>query len=564
MFTDHVFEGSNISSIIDIVAYSYHTLLFYLNRTSSESVFTEAQLYENINRIVKLLNYNPSGYKTAVLPFQAKGTMVPGNYTIPRYSFVDVGGVKYSLNTDIAFRKNTSTEETIENIGAKYLLYQGTFEEYPLQVSTGENFETFILTLPEDKKPDSYNIHVYVREGLTWNEYSLTESLFMETPAARKFEKRLNENKMFEIRFGNNIYGRRLNAGDSVAIYYLKSDQDKGVVGANALNGTLTPLSTSQFLQIRSNIKSDNTVYMAVDVMKQLNLSNTDASTKPQEEETVEDIKFHAPQFFNMQNRLITDKDYENYLNKQFGNIILDSKVVNNDQYIDGHLKYIVTTLGLQDPLNESRLAYNQFTFATSTNFNNVYIYAVPRFEKTTSTTPMVNFLSPAQRTAIVNRMQESKTLTSEPVVIDPVYMAVDIGAATTIETLDADMVNTSKLNILKSKDSQKDNDTIRNEAITIIKKYFGTAVQLGHTFKISDLFSELADISDVVDVYMSRDDNSDVNTQGITFMCWNPVFPTKDISIISQNTTFPYFKFPYLYDTPGLSSKILISTSVK
>ena len=36
VFTDQIFEGSNISAIIDIIAYSYHTLLFYLNQTSSE------------------------------------------------------------------------------------------------------------------------------------------------------------------------------------------------------------------------------------------------------------------------------------------------------------------------------------------------------------------------------------------------------------------------------------------------------------------------------------------------------------------------------------------------
>ena len=39
VFTDQSFEGSNISAIIDIIAYSYHTLLFYLNNTASESTF---------------------------------------------------------------------------------------------------------------------------------------------------------------------------------------------------------------------------------------------------------------------------------------------------------------------------------------------------------------------------------------------------------------------------------------------------------------------------------------------------------------------------------------------
>ena len=57
VFTDQNFEGSNLNAIIDIVAYSYQTLLFYLNQTSSEAVFTEVQLYENINRIVNMKSF---------------------------------------------------------------------------------------------------------------------------------------------------------------------------------------------------------------------------------------------------------------------------------------------------------------------------------------------------------------------------------------------------------------------------------------------------------------------------------------------------------------------------
>jgi len=61
VFTDQIFEGSNFNSLLDIIAYSYHVLLFYLNKTGSESQFTQAQLYENMNKIVKALNYNPVG-----------------------------------------------------------------------------------------------------------------------------------------------------------------------------------------------------------------------------------------------------------------------------------------------------------------------------------------------------------------------------------------------------------------------------------------------------------------------------------------------------------------------
>ena len=70
VFTDQIFEGSNISSIIDIIAYSYHTLLFYLNQSSNETLFNEASIYENMNRIVKLIDYKPIGYQTSLLPFK--------------------------------------------------------------------------------------------------------------------------------------------------------------------------------------------------------------------------------------------------------------------------------------------------------------------------------------------------------------------------------------------------------------------------------------------------------------------------------------------------------------
>lgn len=565
VFTDQLFEGSNLSSLVDVIAYSYHTLLFYLNRTSSETVFTEAQLYENVNRIVKLLNYNPTGYKTSVLTFSAKATseLSQGLYTIPRYSFVDVGGVKYSLAADVSFGKTTSNEQVIASIGENHLLYQGTFTEFPVQQATGEDFETFTLTVDSSTKIDSYNMHVYVRHDNKWTEYKQTESLFLETPTAESFEKRLNENKLFEIRFGNDVYGKRLTSGDAVAIYYLKSDQDKGVVGANALKGQLSPVTTSTFLNIRDDIKSPNTVFMSLGNLQQLTLTNSDPSTKPEQEETAANIKTYAPKFFSSQNRLVTAADFENYINKQYGNVILDSKVVNNNDYINGHLAYAVNELNLQHPNMESRISYNQVNFATSTNFNNVYIYAVPKFEKITSATPMVNYLSPAQRNMILNGISNIKVLTSEPVIVDPVYMAIDLGTALSTEQLTADMRKTTLLNIVKRRDSQRDDEIIRSEVNEIIKKYFGTSSELGYLLDMSSLYAEVASVVDVIDVYMTRSDNESIKTQGINFLSWNPVYESSDISIVSQNTQYPHFKFPYLFDQSSILNRINVVTSL-
>ena len=83
LLTDQNFEGSNLTAITNIIAYSFHTLMFYLNQTSTETMFTEAQLYENMNRIVKVLNYSPIGNQTSTLTFLASASeaLAPGTYT---------------------------------------------------------------------------------------------------------------------------------------------------------------------------------------------------------------------------------------------------------------------------------------------------------------------------------------------------------------------------------------------------------------------------------------------------------------------------------------------------
>ena len=88
-FTDQNFEGSNLAAIIDIVAYSYHVLLFYLNNTATEVSFDQASLYENMNKIVKTIGYKPSGKQTSIVPINAVGTsdMAIGSYTIRKNSY---------------------------------------------------------------------------------------------------------------------------------------------------------------------------------------------------------------------------------------------------------------------------------------------------------------------------------------------------------------------------------------------------------------------------------------------------------------------------------------------
>ena len=368
VFTDQIFEGSNMSSIIDIIAYSYHVLLFYLNRTSSESLFSESEVYENINRIVKLLNYKPIGFQTANLNFKATGSdsLAIGTYTIPRYTFVNAGGVAYSLNRDISFSKNKTTSEVITSIGNENLLYQGKYEQYPVYTSAGEEFEEIIISAG-DKNIDYFNIDVYVKNVETgrWSQYKEATSLFLHGPSDPVFEKRFNENEKIEIKFGNNTTGRQLKQGDQVAIYYLVSDGDGGALGPNAIDEfPFTLYTPTQFLTIREDVRPSNLTYMTFTDLQKISISNDTESAYANPKESVTEIKKKAPVYFAGQNKLVTANDFDVFIERHFSNIISSVKTVNNESYLNGHLKYLHDDLDLTKPNIESRVLYNQIKIA--------------------------------------------------------------------------------------------------------------------------------------------------------------------------------------------------------
>ena len=246
IYTDQNFEGSNMSSVIDVIAYSYHLLLFYLNQTSAESMFTDTTIYENMNRIVKLIDYKPKGYQTSLLSFDliASKLLPVDTYTIKRYSYFVIGGNYYSFSEDTTFNKTVDGDQSLTNFSSQNLLREGQYIEYPQVFALGEDFEKVILSVRSeddniDVNIDSQSIDLYVQDVDTKviTEFKETNNLFLEGPDSNVYEKRLNENGLYEFKFGNGIFGKKINAGDGILIYYIQSSGDTGVVSAGVLNG---------------------------------------------------------------------------------------------------------------------------------------------------------------------------------------------------------------------------------------------------------------------------------------------------------------------------------------
>jgi acyl-CoA synthetase (AMP-forming)/AMP-acid ligase II len=61
---------------------------------------------------------------------------------------------------------------------------------------------------------------------------------------------------------------------------------------------------------------------------------NKKSSSEAKSEESVEEIRKNAPEWFKTGNRLVTTADYEYYIRNRFRDNIVDVKCQNNWQYI--------------------------------------------------------------------------------------------------------------------------------------------------------------------------------------------------------------------------------------
>jgi len=573
IFTDQNFEGSNLASIIDIIAYAYHVLMFYLNRTGAESTFTTAELYENINKIVKLINYNPIGNQTAILSFlaTAQDTLSIGTYTIPRYSYFTVNGSNYSFNSDITFSKLTDTTEALTDLQENNLLYQGSYNEYPTYFAVGEPFEVLTMTIVDTNGQnipiDHFNIDVYVKDNTVkapiWEKWSVTQSLFLERSNSKVYEIRLNENERYELKFGNNVTGKQLNTGDEVAIYYIKSDGSRGEIGSGILNNNkLFFYSSPRFNAIQKDTTPSNLTLISQNQINSINFSNIDASTTFVTRESVASIKNNAINTFRSQYRLITADDFTNYISKNYKNIISSVKTVNNWDYISGHLKYYFD-LGVSKPNYESRILFNQVKFSDSCNFNNVYLYAVPRLEKLTSLTTRTSYLNASQKQLILNDLQSVKLTTAEIIVNDPVYVAVDVGARLPGEPLSPELSEKSYLEISRDITAKRNPESLKQEIATIFKNYFSTIKDnLGLLISLTEITNQILALPGVNDINTIRTEGEQtVTIPGISLLIYNPVYPENDIEVTTQDLQLPYFKFPFLNNALDFINKIKIVT---
>ena len=285
--------------------------------------------------------------------------------------------------------KPTTDTEVIKTLNDTVILYQGVVKEYPDYNAQGEEFEVVPIVVKNivDNNTEKFiadnTIDVYVKEvdDNTYYLYKEVESLYLSNSNERVYERRLNENGFYEIKFGSGVFGKKLSEGDTVSINYIQSDNTEGIISKNVINGNkLFVYDSLRQRQIFNDTfaNKNETIFIDNSNSSLLTINNPQNSTSLSDEETIEQIRENAPKAFASQLRLVTESDYESFIERNLANVVNSVKVASNDSYINEYIQYFYDIC--VDPNKVNRVLINQINFADSCDFNNVNIFCVPSF----------------------------------------------------------------------------------------------------------------------------------------------------------------------------------------
>jgi hypothetical protein len=298
-FADYDFDGSNISVLLDILAYNTYLNSFYLNMVGSEMFLDTAQLKESVVSQAKELNYIPRSRASAeaLVNITITPSDSPDSIVIPEnYAFTTtMDGVTFTFYTD-------EDHIVIANNGvyqaSNVSIFEGKIvtEYFDVTSNTQLNDTNVTLTL-QAETIDTRSIKVYVYESNTSTvsyPYTQASSLYGLTGTSNSFFINGYRSNQYQIHFGNGITGRRPSTGNRVKVVYRTTNGVQGN-GAYVFNKT-------------SSIQGYSSV-SAVNVLSARNGA---------ERESIDAIKFNAPRFFTTQERAVTSQDYINLVMAKF------------------------------------------------------------------------------------------------------------------------------------------------------------------------------------------------------------------------------------------------------
>jgi hypothetical protein len=309
-FNDYNYEGSAMSTVIDVLAYITHVNSMNANFALNETFLDTSQLRSSVVSHAKLLGYTPRSIapsiayvdmtmaKGVATPFwNHDGSNTPLPLSMPR-------GTKFSTTIDsVLYPMFNSVTQTINydaTDGWKFSnikLEQGTLStiNYTYQ---NNKFESYVIPAIN---VNTAAIKVTVTDSGATNAakvYSLNKNMVTLDGTSETFFLEEGRDGYYEVKFGDNIIGKRPGNGNNIEIEY------STIAAGIDINGATTFVMTDSL-----NGNSDETVTLVT------------KATGGAPRETKESVKFNAPLAHISQNRAVTPDDYKAIIKNEFADV---------------------------------------------------------------------------------------------------------------------------------------------------------------------------------------------------------------------------------------------------
>lgn len=303
-FTDFDFEGSNFSTLIDLLAYNSYVTAFNTNMAVNEVFLDSATLRENIVSLARNIGYTPRSRRSAKarISFNVDLTASSAARTLKiQAGQVALGAVRdgnyiFSIPEDVTTPVDNNGIATFENLE----IYEGVYLTSTFTVDSSQKNQRFILP---NVNIDTTTIRVSVRNSVT-EQYTLYTDILNVGPDTRMFLIEEVADQKYEIRFGDGILGKKPTSGSDIIVTYIVTN---GSLGNSASNFTFAGV-------LRDNNQA--AVSTGISLLRTLS-----ASQNGDEIESVDSIKYLAPRVYASQFRAVTANDFKGLVPYVYSNV---------------------------------------------------------------------------------------------------------------------------------------------------------------------------------------------------------------------------------------------------
>ena len=301
-FTDYDFEGSNLSNIIDVLAYNTYISSYNANMISNEVFIDSATLRENVVALARNIGYTPksrtsskaiisffvdtTGFTTKPVTLTLKKGIVTTSASVfgsESYSFCIPSDITVPVVDGIATFSNVT-------------IYEGTYLTTNFTVSSEKPAPPSRYIL-ENANIDTSTLEVIVREtqsSTSSKKYVFSDTLIEVTSSSRVYFIQEIEDKRYELIFGDGVFGEKLESLNYIEVSYITSSGE-------AANGVSSFSFNGRIVDNNNNLVSTGISL----------LSTVSKSVGGKEIESVDSIKRYSPKIYSAYNRAVTAGDYE-------------------------------------------------------------------------------------------------------------------------------------------------------------------------------------------------------------------------------------------------------------